>query len=128
MTEHSLSDFMLILIAVTVFSILFVVIKNSLQNTTLFKGRTFVVLAVCVSLLCIIGLYRFFIVTDGTTEAVRNEDEMLDPDFILLPYVALAISIFILWLISKLYVQNPIIKSKKKDIRKLKNIKTKKKY
>jgi hypothetical protein len=94
----------------TVFVLLFAVIWNTLKRSSIFPENICLVLAVCVSLLCIIGLFnpgqtkaklmtgnKFFIKDSPTTQPIELTDQA-KPDkkkinFILLPYAALAISI-----------------------------------
>ncbi len=92
-----LYEFMLLLLGVIIFVILFVTILTVLKEISIFQRATAVIVAVCVSVLSIIGLARFFIVSEATCETTTNGCEM-NVDFILLPYVALALTVMLVFL------------------------------
>ena len=75
----AVSGLMSFLPMVAIFIIIFLTIKTSLNHSSLFGNKTTVVVAVCVTLLCLIGM-----------------DEYL---LILLPYAALDIAILLLPLV-----------------------------
>ncbi len=85
---------LLLLCCVATFTILFVITLKILKQYSIFKGMTAVILALCISLLSVIGLSRLFIVADVTYEAAENTYKI---DFtigiILLPYTALGLAI-----------------------------------
>ena len=60
---------------------------------------TNVIVALCVSLLCIIGLYQSFFTIDKTHEVVHQGDKIWTLPFLLLPYTALALAILLLLLL-----------------------------
>jgi len=65
-------------------------IREALKWASPFSGWTAPVLAVCVSLLCVIGMFRIFVGSDNPAEA--SETEILY-GFLLFPYALLGISI-----------------------------------
>ena len=80
------------LIYVVIFVVLFLVIKNTLESVNfLEKGNT--ALAVCVSLLCLVGMQHMFVtpVTPAVPPADTSGGRKID--FLLLPYATLGISI-----------------------------------
>ena len=83
MIEHIINfpEFVLFLSAAVIFVIVFLVIKDVLKEFSIFKGKTSVIMAACVSLLGIIGLYRFFIVSDGNSQPSENSNRAANIDF-----------------------------------------------
>lgn len=81
----------LVLCAVPIFVILFLAILSSIQQMGLFKRTGAVVMAVCVTLLCMIGLYQTFVQPAGTEAAAPNSPPR-SLDFLLLPYAAMALA------------------------------------
>ena len=78
------------LIYIAILVILFLVIKKTLENANLFgNGNT--LLAVCVTLLCVIGMHKTF----TPNEAIEEGSGF---DYILLPYAALGVSILLILL------------------------------
>ena len=90
-----LPEFILFLSATVIFTILFVIIHETLKQMSIFQGPAAVIVAICVSLLSVIGLYRFFIVPNVTCEITANRCE-INLDFILLPYAALALTVILI--------------------------------
>jgi len=86
--NFALNEFVLILFVATIFAILFIVVYKILKQIPIFKGFTSVVVSICVSLLSLIGLSRFFVISDVACEASANRRDITF-DFILLPYAAL---------------------------------------
>ncbi len=84
-----------------IFVLVFAVTCRALRGTPLFGDRDGWITAVCVAALSVIGLLRFFgspgHATSRTGEPQKG-DSLLD--FVLLPYVALAISIVFVLLLS----------------------------
>ena len=104
------------MITAAIFIILFVIILRSLQEVSIFERATNVVVALCVTVLCIIGLHQSFLgsrvtqrISSSVPSEVRNEfaknistgtskknDNLNhDRDLILLPYTALALAIIL---------------------------------
>ena len=75
--------------AVILFLILFGVCLQVLQRLPLFQGNSAKVLAVCVALLCLLGLGRMF-------TGFKEDTSGSGWDVILLPYAALALAILFL--------------------------------
>lgn len=129
MIEHIINfpEFVMFLSAAVIFIIVFLVIKDVLKEFSIFKGKTSIIMAVCVSLLGIIGLYRFFVVTDGNSQPSENSDRTANIDFILLPYVVLIISILFCLLLKYIgkifpgYRENRHSKELKREIEDKKN-------
>ena len=91
---HIFPQLLLHLYCMATFTILFVITLKILKQYSIFKGMTAVILALCISLLSVIGLSRLFVVVDVTCEAAENTYKI---DFtigiILLPYTALGLAI-----------------------------------
>ena len=85
-----------LLIGAVIFLILFLAILEVLKKHSLFSGATLHILAVCVSLLSVIGIFRIFVEAEGPSDVSGKEDPF---SFILLPYAAMGISILIILLI-----------------------------
>ncbi len=94
-----LHEFMLLLSGVAIFTILFVIIHKTLKQMSIFQGPTTVLVAICVSLLSVIGLSRFFVIADVACKTTENRHD-ITLDFILLPYTALAFAIILVLLLS----------------------------
>jgi hypothetical protein len=84
-----------------IFVILVITINKVLQETAFFKSAVAsAVVAVCVSLLSIIGMVQLFAPGDGVNaSSVDNLDKSSGFDFILLPYIALGIAIIVILLL-----------------------------
>jgi phosphotransferase system glucose/maltose/N-acetylglucosamine-specific IIC component len=78
-----------VLCTVPVFVILFAIILRTLRQMPLFDGNDPVVLAVCITLLCMVGLHQAF-VQSASAEAAPTDDARRSMDFLLLPYTAMA--------------------------------------
>jgi hypothetical protein len=85
---------MVVLCAVLVFVILFAIILRTLRQIPLFGRNNVVVLALCVTLLCMLGLHQVFVQPAGT-EAARADDAHRSLDFLLLPYTAMALAMLL---------------------------------
>jgi amino acid transporter len=79
-----------------IFIILFAIIAKTLQETSFFQKKTAVVVALCVSLLCIVGLYQSFFNIDKTHGMSEQSDKNGALYFLLFPYTALALAILLL--------------------------------
>jgi phosphotransferase system glucose/maltose/N-acetylglucosamine-specific IIC component len=88
----------LVLSAVAIFVVLFVAIHRTLKEMSLFKSGTSVVVALCVALLCMIGLQHFLVSGEGGHAVYKNMSESNSKtgiQIILLPYAALAITMLL---------------------------------
>jgi len=102
---------------VVIFVLLFAVIWNLLKRSSIIPENICLVLALCVSALCIIGLFDLGktetkLITDTKTFLAKDtppapptppaETDKKKINFILLPYAALAISILLAFILSML--------------------------
>ncbi len=94
-----LHEFILLLSGVAIFTILFVIIHKTLKQMSIFQGPTTVLVTICVSLLSVIGLSRFFVIADVACKTTANRHD-ITLDFTLLPYTALALAIILVLLLS----------------------------
>jgi NADH:ubiquinone oxidoreductase subunit 5 (subunit L)/multisubunit Na+/H+ antiporter MnhA subunit len=85
---------MAVLCAVPVFVILFAIISRTLRRMPLFDGNNVIVLALCVTMLCMIGLHRVFVQPPGA-EAATADDTHRPLDFLLLPYTVMALAMLL---------------------------------
>ena len=85
---------MFVLCAVAVFVILFAIILRTLRQMPFFDGSNPVPVAVCVTLLCILGLHQVFVQPAGT-ETAPADDARRSLDFLLLPYTAMALAMLL---------------------------------
>jgi len=94
------------------FVLLYLVIYKSLKFSSFFRGPTAIVVAVCVSLLSVIGMMRMFTVGGWDINVENNSSKSDDGlDIVLIPYTALALSILaviILLFLSRLFKGNEI--------------------
>ncbi len=91
----SLQDIMLVLFGVAVFVIVLTTVHKTLQKT-LFQGRTAILMALAVSVLCIVGMYQFLGAPgDPSSGADTGNKTNVTLNYILLPYVALAVAILL---------------------------------
>jgi len=101
--KESISCFgepILFLVLASIFVILFVTILKVLKEASFFRENTAVIVALCVSLLSLIGLSHLVAGGDGFQEVTNNEGRTGGIlDFILLPYAALGIAILLLLLL-----------------------------
>ena len=97
----------LIMLSLAVIGILlFVIILKTLKEISLFGDGAGTVIAVCVTILCLIGVYEFIISPGGAIVHKLNPSE-LNADkhshfgfhLILLPYASLAITLLLLMLL-----------------------------
>jgi len=94
-----LHEFMLLLSGMAIFTIIFVITHKTLKQMSIFQGPTTVLVAICVSLLSVIGLSRFFVIADAACKTTANRHD-ITLDFIILPYTALAFAIILVLLLS----------------------------
>ncbi len=94
----ALHEFILLLSGMAIFTILFVTIHRILKQMSIFQGPT-VIVAICVSLLSVMGLSRFFVTADVACKTAENRCDIA-LDFIFLPYTALALAIILVLLLS----------------------------
>lgn len=112
-----LHEFMLLMSGIVIFLILFVMIRKILKQMSMFQGPTVVIVAICVSLLSVIGLSRFFVIADVTCKATANRRD-ITLDFIFLPYTALALTIvlgLLFWFVNRIS-RNHKMNKLRKDI------------
>ncbi|MCJ7560168.1 hypothetical protein MUO79_06070 [Candidatus Bathyarchaeota archaeon] len=95
----ALSESTTFLCLAAIFVILFATIAKTLKEMSFFQKKTAMVVALCVSLLCIIGLNQSFFTIDKTHEVVHQGDKIRILPFLLLPYTALALAILLLLLL-----------------------------
>lgn len=91
-----------ILTAAGVFVLLFVAILHVLRQYSSFGHVTAVVAALCVSILCMIGLKHFLLSGEGIPTVVpyaTKSDNQTGIEIILLPYIVLAIVIILVVLL-----------------------------
>jgi formate hydrogenlyase subunit 3/multisubunit Na+/H+ antiporter MnhD subunit len=87
-----------VLCGALVFVILFVVIAKTLQQMAMFNQNTAIVVALCTTLLCMVGLYRTFVQPSSAKAAVTQE---VPPslEFLLWPYTVMALVILCVLLV-----------------------------
>lgn len=79
-------------VAVPIFVVLFVAILMALRQSSMFDKPTAVVVASCVAVLCLLGMFRVVVVpTSGVVADAANDSHPL-LNTILLPYAAMALS------------------------------------
>jgi len=115
-----LNEFILILSVAAIFVIISIVIYKTLKQMSIFKGFTSAVVSICVSLLSLVGLSRFFVISDVACEASANRRDITF-DFILLPYVAFVIAIILtaLFLLASNISKNKREKKRSKEHNKM---------
>ena len=99
------------LIILPVFGLLFVVIWNALKGCSVFPEPACFVIALCVSILCVISVMEFFpqvhensqvIAAVSQEDASSQEPQHRKFNFILLPYLALTLSFLLLLMLAKI--------------------------
>ena len=95
MSQAAFSGPLLLLVGGLLFVLLFGVIQQALKMSSFFRGATSYAVATCVSLICVISLFRTFAGGKGVSEG--GNGGMID--FILLPYAALAIAALLVLLL-----------------------------
>ena len=92
-----ISEPMLLLAAGAIFVILFVSISAALKEGSLFGRTATMIVTICVSLLCIIGLFHLSGLGNETTDTAQKNGTLgSNSDIILIPYEALAIAILVI--------------------------------
>jgi hypothetical protein len=94
MSQAALSGPLLLLVGGLLFVLLFGAIQQALKISSFFRGPSSYVIATCVSLLCMISLFRPFV----RGKVVTRGGESGVVDFIMLPYAALAIAVLLVLL------------------------------
>jgi hypothetical protein len=76
-----------------IFVVLFLAVLKILKSVSLFQGRTAVIMASCVAILCIVGLAQL-LVAPRTEYRGQDANQKLESTggYILLPYVTLAVA------------------------------------
>ena len=89
------------LVLLIIFIILLIVITKTLQQTKFFSDQTALILAICVSLLSVMGLVQQFGGIGNDGDVIENVDnvERNSLDFLLIPYTAMALSILLMLLL-----------------------------
>lgn len=116
-----LHEFMLLLSGTIIFVVLFVMIRKVLKQMSIFQGPTAVIVAICASLLSVIGLSRFFVIADVSCKTTVNRYD-ITLDFIFLPYIALALAmilVLLLLFVSRVSRNHKMNKSHKEISRKI---------
>ena len=99
------------IIIVPIFLILFAVIWKAAKRSSIFPEPACFIVALCVSILCIIGMFNFDasghaksqeITSERQVEAVSESPGQQGHQIILLPYIALGVSILAMLLINML--------------------------
>ncbi len=93
-----LPEVMLLLTLTAIFVILFVTVLKIVRGVSFFQGKTAVIMALCVSVLCVVGLLQFLVVPGGTYNATEaNMKITVTVSYLLLPQVALASAIAVIF-------------------------------
>ncbi|MHC4680124.1 MAG: hypothetical protein ACYTEK_15665 [Planctomycetota bacterium] len=83
-------------VLIAVFLIVLAVTFEALKQMSMFGQRTTFMVAVCVSLLSILGLARFTTVSQVASQTTHDGHGLhVNLDFILLPYAALALAVIL---------------------------------
>jgi len=91
----SFQNIMLAVFGPAVFVIVLTTVHRTLQKT-LFQGRTAILMALAVSVLCIVGIYQFLGTSgDSSSGPETGNKTNVTLNYILLPYVALAVAILL---------------------------------
>ena len=90
------------IIILPVFGLLFMVIWNALKSSSIFPKPACFVIALCVSILCLISVIGFFPQVQGSSQedASLQEPQQHRFHFILLPYMALTLSFLLLLIVT----------------------------
>jgi len=95
-----------------VFVLLFAVIWNALKKSSVFPDFLCFVIALCVSMLCVISVIEFFPQEHGTSQGIAAvSQENAQFHFILLPYLALTLSFLLLLILVKIAMLADGVKS-----------------
>jgi uncharacterized membrane protein len=102
---------MLVLCVMAIFVVLFATILRALKEMSLFTLGTSIVVALSVTVLCLIGLHHFLVSGENDKIASRHAAEIVGQtgiEIILLPYAALAIAILLCLLLLGISIIFPI--------------------
>ncbi len=90
-----LHDIMLLLFGAAVFVIVLATVHRTLRKT-LFQGKTAIFMSLAVSALCIVGMYQLLGAPGDSSSGPETGDKTnVTLNYILLPYVALAVAILL---------------------------------
>ena len=94
----TLTEPFLALVGIAIFALVWVVVHRTLKEMHFFEGKaTIAIVATCVSLLSVMGMFRFLgagVGPHSVSEEAGGQGTNLD--FVLLPYAALGIAIVLL--------------------------------
>jgi hypothetical protein len=95
------NEFVPLAVGIVIFILIWVVIFKTLKEIPLFKGQVAcAIMATCMSLLCIISMFRILGVRDGTHNfSEKTGDDGHNLDIILFSYATLAITIALISLL-----------------------------
>jgi hypothetical protein len=100
------------IIILPIFALLFAVIWRAVKHISLFSERTGLIVAVAVTILCLISMFDFDLSTQSKSQGIGSDRQVettpVNPqhqkrEFILLPYLALGISILASFIFMLLY-------------------------
>jgi hypothetical protein len=100
------------IIILPIFALLFAVIWRAVKRISLFSERTGLVVAVAVTILCLISMFDFDLSTQSKSQGIGSDRQVVTKpanpehqkrEFILLPYLALGISILASFIFMLLY-------------------------
>ena len=105
-TMLAITEPMLMISLMTIGVLIFISILRSLRESSFFASKTTVVIAVCITILCIVGMHEFLIAPWSQPEHKgvspgHSGDENKEPviALYLLPYAALAVTILLLLIV-----------------------------
>jgi hypothetical protein len=117
---QTITEPLVVISLITIGVLIFTMVLKALKNTAFFGNGTVIVVAICVTILCTIGIYEFFI---GQGRAPKYESISSDRNegfgykLFLLPYTALAVTILLALLL--LSVGKIVLHRKQKNLRKV---------
>ena len=96
----AIAEPLLVLSLVALVVLIFVTILKALRGSSFFTGKTAVVVAVCATLLSVIGIYEFLMAPERPQRPIRSENNTDQNSgsrwtLLLLPYAALSIAILL---------------------------------
>lgn len=94
----ALTELFLPLVGIAIFVLVWVVVHRALKEMQFFKGKaTIAIVATCVSLLSVMGMFHFFGAGVGQhSVSDKASGQGTNLDFVLVPYAALGIAIVLL--------------------------------
>jgi len=98
-----LTDPVMTILTLFIGSLIFVAVSRSLSQWGFFEGRTKTVMAVCVTVLCLIGMYQFIALPHQGTDHLSENTPRERPGWwhaLLLPYAVLGIVALLLPILS----------------------------